>query len=224
MKYRLLLWLFLFVISIGLLLILPEVIIADTQNDDSLSSFKWAFIHQKKSGDIEVLDFSKTVTVFSGDRLRIFIQPIQNVFIYIYFYDSQKQLSLLFPESFKDFKKSYKSGKSYLMPGEEDWFMLDDNAGIETFYLLASEKRLIDLERLTMDYLKASEKKKEMLKFNVLSEIKTVKKNFSKFKTVAEKPVPIAGSARGINENIEGKAYQVEARQFYGKTLRLEHR
>jgi hypothetical protein len=198
-------------------------ITADNQDNGTLSSFKWAFIIQKNNDDVKVLDFSKKVTLFSGDRLKIFIEPIQNVFIYIYLYDSQKQLSLLFPESFKDFNKHYKSGESYFVP-REDWFMLDDNLGIETFYLLASETRLTDLEKLTMEYLNAPKRKKEIFKLNVLSEIKTVKKDFSQFKTVAEKPIPIAGSARGINENIEGKACQVEARQFYGKTFRLEHR
>lgn len=222
MIYKFLLRLFL-IVSMWLLIIIPVFTSADNQDNSTLSRFKWAFIHRINYSDVEVLDFSKKVTLFSGDCLKIFVKPIQNAFIYIYLYDSQKQLSLLFPESFKDFEKNYRSGESYFVPGE-DWFILDENLGIETFYLLASETRLTDLEKLTMEYLNAPKRKKEKLKLNVLLEIKTVKKNFSQFKTVAEKPVPIAGSVRGINENIEGKAYQVEALQFYGKTLRFEHR
>ena len=203
---------------------MPVFVAADDQDDTILSSFRWAFIYQKNNGDAEVLDLSKKVILFCGDRLKIFIEPIKNVFIYIYLYDSQNQLYVLFPESFKDFDKNYRSGESYFVPGGEDWFILDDTVGVETFYLLASDKRLTDLEKITMNYLNASKKKREMLKANVLSEIKADKRSFSQFKTVAEKPVPIAGSVRGIDDNIEQYAYQVETQTFYGKTIRLEHK
>ena len=184
-------------------------------------SFKWALLHRDKQGKIEVLDFKKNPAVTSGDFLKIFILPLKDVHIYVFLYDSQKRLSPLFSQE-TDIHKVGK--KPYYIPDEKGWFEIDANTGTETFYLIASRERLTDLERLTMEYTNASPEKKDEAKLIVLAEIKKVRQYYSKLTTPGEKPVPIAGTFRGEELKPGLTATQVEAEDFYGKTLRLEHK
>lgn len=183
-------------------------------------SFKWAILHRDQQGKVEVLDFNNSPTVRSGDSLKIFVWPLKGVFIYIYLKDSKKELSPLFPQP----TEIYKIGKPYYIPDEDGWFELDSNKGIETFYLIASRNPLTDLERLTRKYLSATGEKKDEAKVNVLSEIKNARRRFSQFTTIGEIPVPITGTARETGLKVDLLATQIEAENFYGKTLKLDHK
>ncbi len=210
-------------VIIFLLYITPYV--SYSQNTDAeLLVFTWAFMHMKEDGTTEILDSEKDLSLFSGDCLKIYLKPIQNVYIYIYLYDSQKQLTPLSNEIFGDFSKHYKMGDEYYIPSRDEWFVLDENRGIETFYLMASSERLTSLEKLTEKYIKAKKQKREKLKFEIVNEIKNLRKKHSELKTFTEKPVSIAGTVRGMDTDIKTDARLVEAHEFYGKTVILEHK
>jgi hypothetical protein len=179
-------------------------------------SFSWALIHRDKKGTTSI-DASKNPVVFSGDFLHIIINP-KNTHVYIYYHDSSDDLSCLYPSSAKDHKIT---GTIYI-PSEKDWFKFDQHTGIETFYILASKQRLQNLERITREYLNASPNGKVKLKAKLLLEIQDLRKANSNLATTAEKPVPVAGSFRGISNTV-GIATEVEADNFYGKTIRIEH-
>lgn len=183
-------------------------------------SFKWAILHRDQQGKVEVLNFNNSPTVRSGDSLRIFVWPLKGVFIYIYLYDSKKDLSPLFPQP----TEIYKIGKPYYIPDEDGWFELDTKKGIETFYLIASKKPLTDLEQLTKEYIGAPPDKKAAAQSSLHTEIKNVRKRFRKFTTLGEKTVSFIGTAREVELKPDHLAIQVEAENFYGKTLRLEHK
>lgn len=194
--------------------------------DDSKLAFKWALLHRESGGEEKLLDFKKKPMVRTGDQLKLFIQPMKNAYIYFYLLDSMKDLSLLFPHSMDDFGKDYSFGREYFIPTGNHWFSLDKKKGVETFYLIASKERLTSLEAVTREYLNASAGvEKKAARAKVLDEIKKTRRQFSRFATFAEKPVPVAGGVRGMKKKkISESAHYVEANGFYSKTLRLEHK
>ena len=203
---------------------ISQIIVADVTCKDQLIKFNWAFIIRTKEGSIETLDFGERVTAYSGDQIKIFLQPIGTVYLYLFFYSSQKELSLFFPASFDDFDHSFRNGEGYYIPSNDRWFVLDENRGVETFYLLASATRLKTLEETTIVFLNASEKKREMMKLKLITEIKGIRKRHSELKVHTEKPLSIAGTVRGVDTGMEHYVFEVESEEFYGKTLRIDHK
>ncbi len=183
-------------------------------------SFKWATILADNKGERGTLSITKNTTVFSGDLLSIFIQPIERAYVYLYLVDSNDDLSLLFPARISDFDKDYSFGKKYHIPGK-----ITPPKGTETFFLLASVKRLEKLESLTKAHMFASGRAREAAKAKVIAEIKDVKRDFSGLKEFAEKPTPLLSTmrTRGVEEETD-YAIEVSAKDIYSKTIRLEHK
>lgn len=213
----------LILIILLLFFFISQVVFADVTGKDQLIKFNWAFIRLDIEGRIETVDFGDRVTAYSGDQIKIFLQPVGTVYLYLYFYSSQKELSLLFPASLEDFEHSYRDGEGYYIPSNDRWFVLDEKKGVETFYLLASVTRLKTLEEATIGFLNAPEKKREMLKLKLMTEIKGIRKRHSELKVRAEKPLSIAGTVRGVDTEMAHYVFEVESEEFYGKTLRIDH-
>ena len=107
---------------------------------------------------------------------------------------------------------------------------VDENEGRETFYLLASDQRLIPLEALMEKYKTADIAKKPGLSKQILKEIRELKKKNRKFATLAERPVPIGGNLRGVKKDkelrspdIDPIAAEVSAGNFYSRTFTIAH-
>jgi len=190
---------------------------------DSQIAFRWAFIHQSPNSENEVIDFAERPTVNSGDKLQIYLRPESEVYLYLFLYDTHKDLYLLFPES-PDYYTSTKleEGDIYI-PGKFDWFEWDDSRGTERIYLLASSERLTDIEEKTKRYMNSNQDAK--LKSQLYDAIVEMLKEKSNLTTPTEKPVAIAGTirTRGSGTDMAGNAILVEAESFYSKTLRLRH-
>ena len=192
--------------------------------------FDWAFVKRGLDGEAGSIDFSRRVRISSNDLFKIYIQPLRGAYIYLYLYDVQKELYLLFPERFEDFDDRDYLGQKYYLPDGDAWFSLDDSRGVEKFYLLASVERLTRLEALTEEYTllydnrKGSSGETNTARQRVLDEIVSIRKQHSQFVITAEKPVPIAGGVRGQNADLEKLATRINAEGFYTKTLRLEHK
>lgn len=222
--------------AIALICLLLQIYIypADDNKDEII--FKWAFIQRRVQNDMVIdtnMDFSKDVKVKSDDVFVIYIEPIQNAYVYLYIYDAQDKLSLSFPYEFKNFDKKDYMKKEYYVPEKEDnstdlQFQLDKNKGTERFLLLVSKTRLSNLENLTNKYLSLldSNSTNKMLeaKQKVLDEIKKIKLKNSKFLVLAEKPSPMAGVARALlKESAFNNSVKVESKGFYERTFRLIH-
>ncbi len=195
-------------------------------SDNTNINFKWAVLKLDSNNHYEILNNQKRPRLTSDDLLKIFIQPSNNTYVYIYLLDSKNDLQLVFPDSIDYFDSEYKFGNEYYIPVGTDFFAIDEHKGTEKLYLLASAKRLKDLESLTKGYTNASGDKKTTIKAEVLKEIKGLKTHFGKSSINSEKPIPIAGvfRTRGIKD-IDDKlnATQVDATNFYSKTVRIEH-
>jgi hypothetical protein len=188
-------------------------------------SFKWAIILANPKGERGTLSITKNTTVFSGDSLSIFIRPIERAYVYLYLVDSNDDLSLLFPARISDFDKDYSLAEEYRIPE----LKLDYHKGTETFFLLASVKRLEKLESLTKAYDSASGRAGEAAKSKVIDEITNIQVEVRKAMTdPVETPTPILGTmrTRGVKEETEISSYAIEvsAKNIYSKTIKLEHK
>jgi hypothetical protein len=186
-------------------------------------ALKWAFIGLEKGGQKRVIDFATSPTVRAGDRLQVYIEALTSAHIYIFLYDSNKDLTLLYPENPRAPAAPGGEEGGRILPGEEEWFAFDAAAGEEQFYLLASAKRLSRLEDLTAAWVK--NQKSAEAKARVLEEIKAQRRLHSGLTAAVEKGVPMAGTfqSRAMGPELLGEATLVEANGFYTRTLRLAH-
>ena len=186
-------------------------------------ALKWAFIGVEKSGQKRVIDFATTPSVRAGDRLQVYIEALGSAYVYLFLYDSNKDLALLYPQSPRAPALPAGEGGALMLPAEEEWFAFDEARGEEQFYLLASAKRLSRLEDLTAAWLKNA--KSAEAKARVLDEIKALRRQSSGLAAAVEKGVPMAGTfqSRALRPEIIGDATLVEAKGFYARTLRFAH-
>lgn len=188
--------------------------------------FRWAFVKNNSMHQDQMLDFSSIPVVKSGDEMRIVLEPLSNAYIYLYLYDSSKNLSVIFPDNFSQFDSKDYNGNVYYIP-DQGWFSLVDPTGKEHFYMLASSLRQERLEQLTLAYKLNPNAETRAA---VLSEIKSLRKKHSKLTAEAEVGLSIAGTIktfRGPGQNASTadtiKPTEVRAKRFYGKTIRLKH-
>ena len=213
----------------GMMLLLISVAIPPVLSEEARVSLKWAFLHRSADGATEIIDFKQRPgpTVTAGDGLRIYLEAGTDVYLYLYLYDAARTLHLIFPgdTGFYD-SGPVAGGEIHWLPGSTEWFTWDDSRGRERFTILASSKRLEELERLTRRYNDSGGDRS--LGSRLYNHIETLRKENSDWASVTEKPVAIAGTVRtrGPNsskDDLPGEATLVEADGFYGKPLRLRH-
>ncbi len=186
-------------------------------------AFRWAFVHRSPGSGKEIIDFAERPKISSGDKLQVYLRPESEVYLYLFLYDTHRDLYLLFPDSPDYYKKTRLEEEDIYIPGRNDWFEWDESKGTERFYLLASSTRLTDLEEKTERYVNSNQDGK--LKSQLYDAIVLLRKQRSNLTAPSEKPVAIAGTikTRGAGSELAGKATLVEAESFYAKTLRLKH-
>lgn len=206
--------------------------VAQQESEKGELRFKWSLIVRiDPDGKNEVVNIAKnivtkkteTISVSAGDKIAMYLEPDVNTYVYVYLLDSNDNLILLFPASLgtNDLENQSKLGKGTYIPGKYEWFSFDDNKGYESFYLLASPRRLSRLEKLTRNYAE-TEKEKDLAKQEVLDEIKGIKKTLA-FEPAQEKPIPFGGRVRSLEIDVADLAVDVKAKDFYSKTIILKH-
>jgi hypothetical protein len=201
-------------------------------DDQEQVKFRWAFGALKQSGTEQKLEAigSSPTTLRTGDQLKMMVERESDCFVYVIHYSSQDAIKLLFPYSLKQFSDDYQQQKKYYIPETDRWFELDQHTGRETFYLLASAKRLDALEKLLDQYENADLKRKAEIAKQVLDEISTLKKQHRELPAAAERPETIGGSVRGFEKaqgmnrpDISVMAREVSVPGFVARTFTIEH-
>ena len=192
--------------------------------------FQWAFGALKKANGSKFEAVTRDTVLKTGDQIKFFINVNQNCFVYLIYRSSQGELSVLFPRRFQLQSAEYTVAGNHYIPAGDQWFELDEHTGEERFYLLASVKRLTDLEALVNDYESADNTKKQPLTEIILAEIRKLRKQHLKFKTYAERPVNIIGNLRGTEKaetaearDIAKYALEISADTFYSRTFTIDH-
>jgi hypothetical protein len=163
--------------------------------------------------------------------MKFFLKLNKQCFVYLIYQSSQGDLSVLFPYRFKMWAKHRQVTTNHYIPKGDQWFELDEYSGLEKFYLLASAKRLDELESLVNDYESADKTKKHRFALNIVSEIRKLRKKHHKFKSYAEKPVTVIGNMRGTDTtkaaglgDLADHAVEISARKFFSRTYTIDHR
>jgi hypothetical protein len=193
--------------------------------------FQWAFGALKRANGSKFEAVTKDTDLKTGDQIKFFLKVNENCFVYLIYRSSQGELSILFPHRFKLMRAEYTLAGNYYIPKDDQWFELDEHTGEERFYLLASKKRLMDMEALINDYESADAAKKPALAKAILAKIRKLRKQHLKFKTYAERPVNIIGNLRGTEKaetagphDIAKFAVEISADTFYSRTFTIDHK
>ena len=218
-------------ISLFLLFSTREDVIGEQKGEDAVS-FRWAFgAVVGSTDDRRLVAITRDTLLKTGDRLKLLIQIKNRCFVYLFYRTAADEIYLLFPYKLKMFESDYKTGEKYYIPRGKRWFELDRNVGLETFYLLASAKRLRQLEAQYLKYDSVSGEEKKKLGKQLLTEIRRIKRKHRKLATSAERPIAIGGNVRGVGKDeqsafpdIDPIASEVSTSNFYGKTFTIDHK
>ncbi|MEP0822118.1 MAG: DUF4384 domain-containing protein [Ignavibacterium sp.] len=203
---------------------------APAQDNKENVAFRWGFgalVGKEK----KFVPITRDTTLATGDEIKMVVELKKECFVYLIHHSPNGDVSLLFPEDIRQFAGDYNVGKNYYIPKGRGWFELDSNAGRETFYLLAANERLLELEALIGEHAAASRDARPDVAKKILAEIRDVKRKFRTFTTLAERPVTIGGNIRGVDEaeparrpDVASIATEISASNFYSKTYTIEHK
>ena len=219
-----------FAISMFLLFSTRGDVIAEQKGEDAVS-FRWAFGTMIGSkDDRRLVAITRDTVLKTGDRLKMLLQLKNRCFVYLFYRTAEDEISLLFPYELTLFDTDYKTGEKYYIPKGGTWFELDKNIGLETFYLLASAKRLHQLEALYTKHDSVAGEEKKKLAKQLLAEIIKIKRKHRKLATPAERPIAIGGNVRcavkdeqSAFPDIDPIASEVSTSNFYSKTFTIDH-
>jgi hypothetical protein len=194
--------------------------------------FRWAFgAIRGPAGAPKVEPVSANSVFKSGDKLKMMIELQKRCFVYLIHYNEQGDVSMIFPYSLKQFDTDYQTARKYFVPKGEAWFQLDDKTGSETFYLIASEQRLLDIEFLYNNYASAEPSKRQDLAGQMLVEINGIRAQYlaspGQAEVLAKNNNPKRGFERATGADptdIAGLAHEIAFNNIYSETFVIEHR
>jgi hypothetical protein len=194
--------------------------------------FSWAFGAIVGSEDNRQLrQINRDTELNSGDQFKMLLKLKKECFVYVYYYSSQGELYMLFPYNLSQFSNDYEVSKDYYIPKGNFVLELDEIVGKEKIYLIASNKRIPELENLYTSYNSAEYTQKPELIKKIIQEIRTLRKRYKKFTVEAERPVASIGSIRGpvIREaatftDLKKIAVEFNAKNFFAKTFTIDHK
>jgi hypothetical protein len=199
------------------------------QDNEANVGFQWAF-GAMIGKDKQFVSITRDTVLKSGEEIKMMVQLTKDCFVYVLYYGANKEVQLLFPNEFRQFQNDYAMEKNYYIPRGRDWIALDKNPGKETFFLIASSERLLEIEAKYGDYISADASKKPALAETLVAEIRAIRKHYATFATLAEKPITIGGNIRGTDKVEEKRrhdvseiATQINAKNFYSKTITIDH-
>ncbi len=167
----------------------------------------------------------------SGDKLKMMIRLRQKCFVYLIHRDSRGDFAMLFPYSLKQFDTDYQTARNYYAPKGEAWFQLDSRTGNETFYLLASDQRLLDIEYTYEKYVSSEESKKQNLAGQILSELNSITATHLASSEEAENLADQGSVVRGFERatgadptDVAALAREISFDNIYSETFVVDHR
>jgi len=198
---------------------LPGMANAQVADEDKVA-FVWAFEALVAEGKVtkQVL-IQEDMKLKTGDQLRMVVELRKPCFVYVIHHGARGEIQELFPYDMQQFTTDYQTAKMYEIPPNDGWFRINEQTGLETFYLVATAQRLTDMEQLLATYAAAQPDEQPQAATNILAELRNLLKQY-RASVKPGRPVPIAGNMR-IPTGIEG--VEITAPQFYIETFTIEH-
>jgi hypothetical protein len=95
----------------------------------------------------------EAIGLSSSDSYRLLIEPVAELYIYVFQLSPSGTLVMLFPnETYSPYHNPIVPGQPYRLPPEPAWFHAGSHKGKEHLYVLASTISLADLEGLYTEY------------------------------------------------------------------------
>ncbi|BDD88752.1 DUF4384 domain-containing protein [Desulfofustis limnaeus] len=181
--------------------------------------FRWMILADPGTG-MQALDFSERPVVYSGTPMQFYLEHLDNCYVYLYLLDGGNQLATLFPMASGYYNYGFPRGQKFYPPGDRT-FTFVPPGGLETFFVIATEERPFQLEKLTDELLKnqGSREQQQLL----LAEIE---KMISDREIPSRKAEDLVEIKRRVSadETITFQAVEVDAGTFYGRRLEIDHR
>jgi len=196
----------------------PGTASAQASDADQVGFF-WAFEALVAEGNVtKQVPIKEDIKLKTGDQLKMFVELRKPCFVYVIHHGARGEIQRLFPYDIQQFTTDYQTSKIYEIPPNDGWFRINEQAGLETFYLVAAAQRLTDLEQLLATYAAAQPAEQPQAAAHILAALRNLLKQH-RASVKPGRPVPIAGNMR---KGIEG--VEITAPQFYIETFTIEHR
>jgi len=212
-----------------LFLILLHTQLAHSSPSGNNLKFRFAIAAQVTAdGKAKIIPVENGTVLNSGDFIKFYLESLTVCYFYIFYVNSQGELSLLFPQH-PDFE-TFSPSTPIFVPEQNSWFELDSKTGKESFYLLASETRLKHLENLYQNHLKITDKSARRLsQQSILKEIRATSRD--SLAKPAERPVRIGGQLRGAgpennppDQTIAALGSEITSETAYYRKITVEHK
>lgn len=193
----------------------------------------WAFgAMQTSSRQPRAVPVTSGMVLRSGDKLKMMIRIRDKCFVYLIHKDSQGNFSMLFPYSPRLFDVACRVDRNYYVPEGDAWFQLDTKTGKETFYLIASDQRLLDIEYTYQQYVSSKgAKDKQNLAGEMLSELDGLSLHHFASSSRAGESSGQGNLVRGFERaegadptDITGLAREISFNNIYSQTFIIDHR
>jgi len=202
------------------------------QTESHGSGLLWAFgAIRASSNPSKVEPVGKQMVLSSGDKLKMMIQIRKECFVYVIHKDTQGNLTLLFPYSIKQFDTNYQTARKYYAPKGDGWFQLDNRTGRETFYLIASDQRLLDIEYTYQQYASSMSSEKQHLAEQMISKLDGITQTHLSSSAGADMAVDEHYALRGFERatgsdpmDITQLAREISFDTIYSETFVIDHR
>ena len=196
---------------------LPGTASAQASDEDKVG-FVWAFEALVVEGNVtKQVPIKEDIKLKTGDQLKLFVELRKPCFVYVIHHGARGEIQRLFPYDIQQFTTDYQTSKIYEIPPNDGWFRINEQAGLETFYLVASVQRFADLEQLLATYAATQPAEQPLAATNIVAELRNLLKQH-RASMKPGRPVPIAGNMR---KGIEG--VEITAPQLYIETFTIEH-
>jgi hypothetical protein len=178
----------------------------------------------------KLIPIIKDTTLKTGDQFKMMVELKSRCWVYLIYLGSNGEIQILFPGDIGQLNKSIQLSEKYYIPQGDLWFALDEQTGLETFYLLVSNNRLSGLEEFLKKYESLSSDKKPDMARQIVNLIKKIKRKRKTLAATPERPVQIGGTVRGVRDkptsmhDIATLAVEISATDFYSRTFTIEHK
>jgi hypothetical protein len=195
--------------------------------------FRWAFAATTvQDGKTIAQPVTLNMVLKSGDQIKMMVELQRRCFVYLFHQDAKGDVKLLFPYALQQFDTDYQPESKYFIPRGEAWFRLDENPGREVFYLVASAKRLDDLEKAYLKHESADLDSKAETARALFDKIKELRRTHSELASPAERPTAMGGALRGVENPHDSNRFDISAfadevistSGFVARTYTIEHK
>lgn len=171
--------------------------------EESNAVIHWEFQCKDITGAKKVLPYNEIFEITPECRYRVYFKTGKALFVYVFLYTTDENITLLFPEDVRFFGVILKPGIIYSIPEPEDqWLSPEENTRIKNLYFLAVPGREKRLERFTRQFLALSNTAKpapgkvETIKNKLIEEIIRVNRRNNRYVLYAEKPNTYSGNVQ----------------------------